>query len=129
VLAQQAARIDTFPGVVPVLGKGKKNDRIMSMSPLFKIGKVRVQRRFSDFIEQWLNFDHQKKNQDDDLLDAVEIALSTAGILLARPVHSSLLDDEDDFRDPTPFELAKAQIRAMSGGGNGSYDPDLGSEA
>lgn len=128
-LSQQVARLDTFPPVVPQLGVGKKNDRILSMSPLFKIGKVRIRRTESDFIDQWLNFDHEKKNQDDDLLDAVEIALRTAGVLLPRDPNLSFLDEDQGPSNPTPAQLAKAQIRAIRNGENRPYHPDLGEEA
>lgn len=128
VLAQQAARLDTFPGVIPTMAKGKKNDRILTMSPLFKIGKVRIHRRHSDFIDQWLSFDPEKKNQEDDLLDAVEIALSTAGILLPMNPHESLLDPVIP-RVMTPHENALAQIRSLRDGANRPYDPELGEEA
>ena len=125
-LAQQAARLDTFPGIVPTFAKGKKNDRILTMSPLFKIGKVRISRTHSDFIDQWLSFDPEKKNQKDDLLDAVEIALSTAGILLPMQPHESLISDIP--RAMTPGQAAKAQIRSMREDANRPYDPDMGTE-
>jgi hypothetical protein len=38
-LAQQAMRLEGFPGIVPVFSKGKKEERILSMAPLFKIGR------------------------------------------------------------------------------------------
>lgn len=126
-LAQQAARLEGFPGIIPTFAKGKKNDRILTMSPLFKIGKIRIHRRHGDFIDQWLSFDPEKKNQDDDLLDAVEIALSTAGVLLAAQPHESLLEDVP--REMSPGELAKAQLRSMREGANRPYDPELGIEA
>src|SRR5581483_2691856 len=56
-LADMAARLEGLPPVVPVFSKGKKNDRIIAMSPLFKIGKVRIHQTQHDFIEQWINFD------------------------------------------------------------------------
>lgn len=126
VLAQQAMRLDGFPGIVPVFSKGKKEERILSMAPLFTIGRVRVHRRHGDFIEQWVNFDPEKKNQKDDLLDAVEIAIGVTGALLPnQSLHESLLD----HAEPETMEsMAKAQLRATRSRANQSYDPEMGSE-
>lgn len=110
-IAQQAARLDTFPGIVPVISKGVKNERILTMSPLFKIGKVRINRRHGDFIDQWLAFDAEKKNQKDDLLDAVEIALGTAGVLLPMMPHQSLLDGPEHTDSSDIAALVAAQVR------------------
>lgn len=82
VLVQQAARLPHLPPVVPMLARGKKFERILSMSPLFRVGKVRVREIHNDFIEQWINYDSTIKNPEDDCLDAVEIALRTAGALM-----------------------------------------------
>lgn len=132
-LVQQASRLETFPGIVPVYSGagrrtgGDKVSRILSMSPLFKIGKVRIHRRHGDFIEQWVNFDPEKKNQKDDLLDAVEIALGVAGVMLPAQPHESLI--EQPIRPESPSELARAQLRAIRSGADRPYDPELGSEA
>lgn len=131
-LAVQTNRLDTFPGIVPVYsGAGKragaKNDRIMAMSPLFKIGKVRISRRHSDFIDQWLSFDAAKKNQKDDLLDAVEIALSTAGVLLAAMPHASLLDAPQHTDNSDIAALVAAQMREQMRPKE-SFDEHLGSD-
>lgn len=127
-LAQQAARMDTFPGIVPVIAKGAKNERILAMSPLFKIGKVRIHARHADFIEQWVAFDPAKKNQKDDLLDAVEIALGVAGVLLPSMPHETLLEGEPAHTDHSDLmSLVRAQLRdQMEPAGN--YDPDLGDQ-
>ncbi len=82
VLAQQVARMPHLPPVVPMIARGKKFERILSMSPLFRVGKVRVKETHRDFIEEWLNYDSTLKNPEDDCLDAVEIALRTAGALM-----------------------------------------------
>ncbi len=124
-LAQQSARMEGLPPVVPVISKGKKNDRILSMSPLFKIGKIRIHRLQADFIDQWVSFDPEKKNQDDDLLDAVEIALGVAGVLLPQMPAASHFEN----RPPqTVEEEALASIRASRENAK-AYDDELGSEA
>lgn len=82
-LAQQVSRLDTIAPVVPIISQQRKKwERILGMSPLFKIGKVRIRETQRDFIDEWLDYDSQVKNPQDDVLDAVEIALQTAGALL-----------------------------------------------
>ena len=67
--------------------KGKKSERILTMSPLFRVGKVRVREDHYDFIDEWINYDSTLKNPKDDCLDAVEIALRTAGALFPDPTQ------------------------------------------
>lgn len=81
-LEQQAARLPTFPNTIPMFAKGKKFERILTMAPLFRTGKVKLRSTQRDFIDEWLDYDSQIKNPKDDCLDAVEIALRTAGVLL-----------------------------------------------
>lgn len=81
-LAQQVARLPNMPPVAQVMTKGKKEERILSMAPFFKTGRIRIHRRHHDFIQQWISYDSQLKNPKDDLLDATEIALGVAGIIL-----------------------------------------------
>jgi predicted phage terminase large subunit-like protein len=127
-LAQQSARLDTFPVIIPVYSKGDKNTRILTMAPMFKYSKVRIHRRHADFIDQWINFDPAKKNQDDDMLDAVEIALGVAGVLLSENPHASLLG-EPEARPEDANAVARAQLRAQRAGSDRPYHPTLGSEA
>jgi hypothetical protein len=68
--------------VVPLIRKGKKFERILSMAPLFKIGRVRILREQVDFINEWVDYDSQLRNPKDDCLDSMEITLSLAGVLL-----------------------------------------------
>jgi phage terminase large subunit-like protein len=82
-LVQQAERLPSMPPIVPIFAKGKKYERIMAMSPLFKIGKIRIKKDHKDFIDEWINYDASISNPRDDCLDSVEIALRTAGALLA----------------------------------------------
>jgi predicted phage terminase large subunit-like protein len=82
-LAQQAMRIEGLPPIIPVFPTGKKKEeRIMAMTPLFKIGRVQIRASFKDFIDEWLMYDPEVKRPKDDTLDAAEIALGTAGVLL-----------------------------------------------
>lgn len=124
VLAQQAVRMDGLPPVVPVISRGKKWERIMAMAPVFKIGKVRILKEQRDFIEEWVNYDSALSNPKDDLMDATEIALSAAGVLLPAmtaihaPSGPKTLDDE-----------AREQIIAHMKGNNRKHDPELGSMA
>lgn len=125
VLAQQASRLEGFPGIVPVMSKGKKNERIVSMSPLFKIGKMRIHAKHVGFIDQWVSFDGKKKDNRDDILDAVEIGIGCAGVLLPSMVVPDAL-----LRPHTLEEQAAEQIAAymQSGPANRPYDRELGSE-
>jgi hypothetical protein len=90
-LVQQAERLPSMPPIVPIFAKGKKYERIMAMSPLFKIGKIRIKKDHKDFIDEWINYDASISNPRDDCLDSVEIALRTAGALLAESFLISLL--------------------------------------
>lgn len=81
-LAQQALRL---PGMLPIaqlLARGKKSERILSMAPVFRLGRVKIRRDHVDFINEWIDYDSMLKNPKDDCLDAVEIALRAAGALL-----------------------------------------------
>lgn len=81
-LVQQAERLPSMPPIIPILAKGKKFERIMAMSPLFRIGKVRIKGEHKDFIDEWINYDSSVSKPKDDCLDSCEIALRTAGALL-----------------------------------------------
>jgi predicted phage terminase large subunit-like protein len=124
-LAQLASRMEGLPPVVPVMTKTKKNDRLMQMGPVFRIGKVRIRKSHKEFIEQWVNFDHSVKNNADDLLDAVEMALSAAGVLFPMDPFAAALDDT---RGSSIEEEAYLQI-LRNKNKRDVYDPELGSEA
>jgi len=124
-IIQQASRLEGFPGIVPVYSKGQKNDRILSMSPLFKIGKIRIHRRHSDFLDQWVSFNPEKRNQRDDLLDAVEIALGVASVLLPSRPGEYLIDKRGS---ESPSEMARAQLRSIKSGSNRPFDPEMGDQ-
>jgi len=122
-LEQQASRLPGIPNVVPVFAKGKKEERILSMSPLFKTGRVRIRKNQGDFIDQWVSFDPEKKNQRDDLLDAVEIALGVAGILLPMSPHV------EHFEEDNSLETHARQYIQQLKKAKTVYDPDLGEMA
>jgi len=79
---QQTERLQTMPPVVPMFAKGKKWERILAMSPLFRIGKVRIRKDHADFIQEWVDYDSSLRTPKDDCLDSMEITLRTAGALL-----------------------------------------------
>lgn len=121
-LVQQLERLPTMVPVVPVFSKGKKHERIMAMTPLFRTGRVRIHRQHRDFIEQWITYDSTLRNPKDDLLDATEIALGVAGVLLPRgDMPGDAQRHEDDMS-----AMAWAQIQAAQD--NEPYDEHLGSE-
>jgi hypothetical protein len=65
-----------------MFAKGKKWERILAMSPLFRIGKVKIKKDNADFIQEWVDYDSAQQKPKDDCLDSMEIALRTAGALL-----------------------------------------------
>ena len=91
-LAQQALRHQTMPPIVPMLSQGQKKHRIMAMSPMFRIGRIKIRTDHRDFINEWLNYSTEDKSPDDDCLDAVEIALRTAGAILPSAPSVDLFD-------------------------------------
>lgn len=86
-LVQQAARLDVAPNVIGVPAKGTKVERIMSMSPTFRVGKAQVQATNKRFVEEWVNYDVNNKHAEDDVLDSVEIALRVAGVISEEPMQ------------------------------------------
>ena len=96
-LVQQTERLTSMPPVIPLFAKGKKFERILAMSPLFRIGKVKIKKDHADFIQEWVDYDSSIQKPKDDCLDSMEIALRTAGALLGEvsnpnPVESLLPD-------------------------------------
>lgn len=125
-LAQAAMRLEGLPPIVPIISQTKqKNERLLQLGPVFKVGKVRIRKTAREFIDQWVSFDPDKKNNKDDLLDAVEIALGAAGVLFPMDPFA------DQLRDSEPQTLedeARLQILQRQQN-NRAYDPELGSEA
>lgn len=111
-LVQQLQRIPNLPPIIPMFAKGRKETRILSMSPLFKYGKVKIREEQQDFINEWLDYDSTLKNPKDDLLDAVEIALRTAGAIIP-DVPNTITNDPNDFPASDMDELA---LRNIPGG-------------
>jgi predicted phage terminase large subunit-like protein len=104
-LAQQVVRLSTIPPIVEMPAKGKKFQRILAMAPLFRIGRVKIRPDHADFINEWVDYDSTLKNPKDDCLDAVEIALRTAGALLPD------MPEVEQLREPhTVEELMKADM-------------------
>lgn len=129
-LVQMSYRLQGLPPIVPVFSKGDKNTRILGLGPVFKLGRVRLKRSMPEFVDQWVNFDPEKKNQEDDLLDAVEIALGTAGVLLPRRPYAAGIDELESLKTPSVGEEARQMIRSLARDRErGPVDPELGSEA
>ena len=124
-LAQQANRLAGFPAIVPVISKGRKQERILAMSPLFRTGKIRIGKQHADFIDQWVTFDPERKNQRDDLLDAVEIALGVAGVLLPMNPDFRIVETDIEVDHADLQTLVKEQLREQMNP-RGGYDPDIG---
>jgi hypothetical protein len=126
-LAQQSMRLEGFPPISEVPARGKKPSRILGMAPMFKLGRVKIHATHRDFIDEWLNYDSKMRNPEDDTLDAVEIALRTAGILLP----TSLGKDAFEFLEERPAqnvqELAARDLRRI-GQRELPYDDEMGEE-
>lgn len=125
-LAQQAMRMEGLPPIAPMKAIGKKFERILSMAPLFRVGRCRVRATERDFIDEWLNYDSTLKNPKDDCLDSMEIALRTAGALM--PIDLIVPKDEPD-RPHSLQELAHLDIPQQWNKFEDEYvDPHLGGE-
>jgi predicted phage terminase large subunit-like protein len=124
-LVQQVERLENFVPVVPIFAPRGKNkaDRIIAMSPFFKIGKVLISRKHNDFIDEWISYDTSLKNPKDDTLDCVEIALRAAGALL--PL-SHMPDNEDTFDPYDINELARRERPRASN--EGDFDTAMGAD-
>lgn len=113
-LIQQLERNQLSLPIIPIMNATRKLERIMGMSTSFKIGKVKIHAKQNDFIDQWLNYDPAVKNPKDDLLDAVEMALRTAGVLAPRmrdQVHPLLDPDKQGFSFE---ELAQKELLGIT---------------
>lgn len=127
-LVQQAMRLPGLPNVVPIFNRAKKEQRIMGMAPLFKSGRIRIHRSMRDFVDQWVSWDSTKKSIKDDILDAVEVAIGLAGVLL--PSVQQHLDREAANRPPRTLEEAAARdltmLDSIGRKDRGYEDPELG---
>lgn len=81
-LIQQGLRIEGLPPIVPMFTRGKKEHRILAMSPLFRTGRVKIRKDHQDFINEWVDYDSDLSNPNDDCLDSMEITLRVAGVVL-----------------------------------------------
>jgi hypothetical protein len=127
-LAQMAMRMQGLPNIVPVIPpRGvKKEDRILGLGPFAKVGRLRIHRRHSEFIDRWVSYNPDVKNPNDDLLDATEIALGVAGVLLPRNLAVGALEDRQPGSLQEEADLALAQALSRE---NRDFHPDLGIEA
>jgi hypothetical protein len=91
------------------------------MSPMFRIGKARVRADQRDFIDEWLNYDSTLKNPKDDCLDAVEIAIRTAGALMPE------MPDERLVTKPTLEREVQDDLPGNWMPGRDDYDEEMGS--
>lgn len=91
-ISQQVLRLDSFIPVIDIQAKGKKFERILGMSPLFKAARIKIKKSHTDFIQEWLDYDPSLKDPNDDCLDSTEIALRSAGVLTTphAPVEEDL---------------------------------------
>jgi predicted phage terminase large subunit-like protein len=131
VLVQQTYRLPGLPNIVSVFTAGRdkesKKKRIMAMSPLFDAGRVRIHRSQRDFIDQWISYDPTLSHPKDDLLDATEIALNLAGILLPRELDAETFRPEEGYSTGLQ-ETAVSHRNQLLNKEQNYYDPELGAE-
>ena len=130
VLVQQTYRLPGLPNIVSVFTTGRDKDskkkRLMAMSPLFKTGRIRIHRSQRDFIDQWISYDPSVSKPKDDLLDATEIALSLAGILLPQEIEAAAFHHEE--RTHTLQEEASHSLTLLGNKTERMWDDELGAE-
>ena len=130
VLAQQLHRLPGLPNISAVFTTGRDKDskkkRLLAMSPLFKTGRIRIHRSQRDFIDQWISYDPGLAKPKDDLLDATEIALSLAGILLPQDLNADNFDPGDRTR--TLQDEAEAHLALLTNKDRRGWDEELGAE-
>lgn len=126
-LAQQSMRLANFPPIGEIPAKGKKKERIMAMAPYFQLQRIKIHKSHTDFINEWLNYDSTMRNPEDDTLDAVEIALRTAGILLPIEIGKDafqFLEERpaQDVQELAQRDLARIGVREVP------YDDEMGED-
>lgn len=130
VLVQQLQRLPGMPNIVAVFAGGRDKDskkkRILAMSPMFKLGRIRIHRSQRDFIDQWISYDPELSHPKDDLLDATEIALNLAGILLPQELDISAFDPE--HASISLHETAAEHLSLLSDKQKRGWDDELGAE-
>lgn len=104
-LVQQLQRLPGLPPINAVLARGKKFHRILSMAPLFELGRIKIRKDQVDFINEWLDYDSTLTNPHDDCLDSVEIALRGAGVVLP-----NMTDTEKEL----PFDHPAADMDELA---------------
>jgi phage terminase large subunit-like protein len=127
-LVQQVQRLEGLPPVVPLWAPGKKAGRILAMSPFFRTGRIKIRADQVDFINEWVDYDSQKKNPQDDCLDSVEMGLRIAGVVLPsqqRPQEAPILTGAASTASMWNEIAAKA---ALSRKDQRGYDEVFGEE-
>lgn len=105
VLVEQSLRLDNAPNVIGIPAPGTKPERIISMSPAFRVGKVKIRADQKNFYDEWLDYDVTNKNAQDDVLDSVEIALRTAGFINEDPISLAGIDPRPKNEDSWAHKL------------------------
>lgn len=121
-LAQQVNRLASFIPVQEIIARGKKFERIMGMSPLFKAKRILISRQHKAFVNEWLGFDPALKKPKDDCLDSVEIALRTAGVLLTPTEREEDLSNDMLVKSMSSQEAADRRFQRMRKIRRGSED-------
>ncbi len=126
-IVQQLERLASFPPVIGIPAKGKKSERILSMAPLFKIGRVKILESHKDFINAWLNYDPNISNPRDDELDSVEIAIRAAGIILPEMLPASIMEEDSRWAPTTSGEVLR-RVNSPASNSRVYFDDHLGED-
>lgn len=74
----------------------RKENRILSLTPLFENGEILIKHGMSDFVNQYLNFNPTHKIDHDDILDALEMLVTQYRDFYK---HDDESDDDEFIRE------------------------------
>jgi phage terminase large subunit-like protein len=104
-LVDAAMRLPGFPRVLDIKTPGKKEDRLRTLEPVARHGRIRFPSEqkddmaFKAFLSEWAEFPTGKH---DDTLDSLDIAVRVAGIFTP-----SVIDEE---KAPEKFEARQIKV-------------------
>ena len=97
-LVDASMRLPNFPRVLDIKTPGKKEDRLRTLEPVARHGRIRFpaelkeDMQFKAFLSEWAEFPTGKH---DDTLDSLDITVRVAGIFTP-----SMIEEEDKSQKP-----------------------------
>jgi hypothetical protein len=110
-LVQMTARMDGLPPIAPSSPSRRRRSGSSGSARCSRPAACGSSAGTRQFIDQWVSYDPAKKNGDDDLLDAVEIALGVAGVLLPQAPLESLFGEERGTQTLEEIAWAAGAVR------------------